>query len=877
MTLFEDICFDLLLEGKSPEEILSMLKYKFKNVPENIIEQIFNLDPTKKKSYTQWVLTHWQEESRLIQDMIRNGKLKKVFDYIFERKDIQLQAYKTVKEMATALLGATEEAIEVDDVDLLTKDSDGPENDFNIVFRSGNWIIAVPNTYQADAKLGVGSNWCTAGGNGNYNGKMYFDRYLADYGGCYFVNFNTAASERGEDGKVYPYKRYQFHFESKQFMNIHDDPVNLEDIDMPQEAYEFYESKGYNLSEYGGVSEQQMDQYLERRWNDGYSMSECLSIMREFNDDYEWDENDNASYYVYNSYYDDRDPIDYIRVSPIPIYSDEENDIYIVNGNPNDNTNFSIGELPSYFGEREYKPIVLKKDDDNYSFTETISFYCLTPDKKNLFYISEGNNGGSAVGFAGNVFSEQDFQIVPNTKRFSVNSENQLAVENVMLSDINFPGVNYLYEISWDNGYHSLVGLSSEGGIEFIIRADIPANGERFVNENGVIKGKFKTYGATEEKEMKFSHIISQFDDEHYLVAINSEGTLKNILDTKTNNLALEGGFNIIFNSNIFIKDTVIAGDLNTGVALYSLTTGKMLTPKYKKYGVGAADILWFSNNKYYLTTRDLQTHGPFIHVTNTLNEPRKIFLQKEGAMESVLFDEAEGKFVMEGLRFPPNPFTNNRTAIVAQKDNNVILLSTKNYKVLAIDLSENELIGRKNNTDERNQCLIEGFGIFQFKDGKFNAVNIENGQKLLPHNVDFISNREFYEQYKKFKVHFTMIITIVVDGDRCFLYDNNGNVHPSPQGLRCDNGKVDADLFEFTANNIKFSYNISENDFFVDTETIPNYDDKNNFYAWRSIGNLDEKTRNYLYSLIMPQSQQANIMREFKEFLRRMDDLNKE
>ena len=98
MTLFEDICFDLLLEGKSPEEILSMLKYKFKNVPENIIEQIFNLDPTKKKSYTQWVLTHWQDESRLIQDMIRNGKLKKVFDYIFERKDIQLQAYKTVKK-----------------------------------------------------------------------------------------------------------------------------------------------------------------------------------------------------------------------------------------------------------------------------------------------------------------------------------------------------------------------------------------------------------------------------------------------------------------------------------------------------------------------------------------------------------------------------------------------------------------------------------------------------------------------------------------------------------------------------------------------------------------------------------------------------------
>ena len=78
-----------------------------------------------------------------------------------EHKDVQLQAYDTIEEPLEAF------AAEEDTV--LTK-SDKPTtilmnrgwkeevdsrlaNDFDVVFNDDDWLIAVPNTYEADCKL----------------------------------------------------------------------------------------------------------------------------------------------------------------------------------------------------------------------------------------------------------------------------------------------------------------------------------------------------------------------------------------------------------------------------------------------------------------------------------------------------------------------------------------------------------------------------------------------------------------------------------------------------------------------------------------------------------------------------------------------------
>ena len=78
----------LLLEAKSPEEIKKILTYKYvqgKNVPEIVFEKIFNADPTKKKSYANWMLMHWGDEQQWIQKLILEDRLNSFFHYFQSR------------------------------------------------------------------------------------------------------------------------------------------------------------------------------------------------------------------------------------------------------------------------------------------------------------------------------------------------------------------------------------------------------------------------------------------------------------------------------------------------------------------------------------------------------------------------------------------------------------------------------------------------------------------------------------------------------------------------------------------------------------------------------------------------------------------------
>lgn len=78
----------LLLEAKSPEEIKRIYEYQFvegKGVPQEILDQVFELDPTKKKTFTKWLLLKWPDESNLIRSSLSNGKIGEMFRYFQER------------------------------------------------------------------------------------------------------------------------------------------------------------------------------------------------------------------------------------------------------------------------------------------------------------------------------------------------------------------------------------------------------------------------------------------------------------------------------------------------------------------------------------------------------------------------------------------------------------------------------------------------------------------------------------------------------------------------------------------------------------------------------------------------------------------------
>jgi hypothetical protein len=102
-----------------------------------------------------------------------------------------------------------------------------------IVFRGPQWTIAkVEDKGQLgkDAACFYGGNqlepskgetrWCTSA-----PGLSWFDRYIKD-GPLYVIIPNTTEGKRGEVSGL-PAERYQFHFPSNQFMDVHDQQKDL--------------------------------------------------------------------------------------------------------------------------------------------------------------------------------------------------------------------------------------------------------------------------------------------------------------------------------------------------------------------------------------------------------------------------------------------------------------------------------------------------------------------------------------------------------------------------------------------------------------------------------------------------------------------------
>lgn len=82
------------------------------------------------------------------------------------------------------------------------------------VYEDSKWVIYVPKTYEASCKLGQGTTWCTATTSGDYYYKSYTKQ------GKLYIIIN----------KNEPDEKYQFHFESEQFMDKDDMHINLSDF-----------------------------------------------------------------------------------------------------------------------------------------------------------------------------------------------------------------------------------------------------------------------------------------------------------------------------------------------------------------------------------------------------------------------------------------------------------------------------------------------------------------------------------------------------------------------------------------------------------------------------------------------------------------------
>lgn len=314
--IISESIYDVLLnEAKTPEEILKVTKYKYKDVvPEDFIDNVFAIDPTKKKSFTRWACEMYKKGDKDIVHDLNNGTLSKIFEFFSKNSNkFSLSDIQTVQD-------AKDYAFRVTLNELLEKKGDGPENDFEYKDVDNKWGVAKYNTYKASKKLGQDCVWCTANwyGNGEYYYKEYTDN------GDIFILFDKTKSERCNK-RMYDFKRYQIFFgeyKENEFNNSKNEAVLPDEIGFTETLYDYFEDLGFDVKYWFRSLEDRYEEYLNWRYENclgGFEINgEHFSILPEYEENYDIRNIEDCSFCV---------------------YSDEE-DCYEINGSPYENKEF---------------------------------------------------------------------------------------------------------------------------------------------------------------------------------------------------------------------------------------------------------------------------------------------------------------------------------------------------------------------------------------------------------------------------------------------------------------------------------------------------------------------------------------------------------
>lgn len=774
--LTEQIDFERLIEeGKDPVEIL---KYKYQDVPSDIIDHIISIDPTKKKSYSQWVLSKWNDESSSIVKYLKNGKLSRLFSFLKKQNAVQAKSFPSVAGAVEMYVPdypvwhkSKEPTVYVDNIK--KEVSSELANDFDILYSSDEWMVIVPNTYEAECQLAEGMHWCTANAFGN--GKSYYRQYLNDYGGKYYVNVDLRKGETSHDnGKEYPYTRYQFHFESNQYKDQYDNQIQIEDIDIPEELYEFYENEGYDLNDCRD-EETIYEYYMEQRYNDGYCITPGLLMFPEFDHDYVYHEPDaDTEYFIFDDE-DNEDPIDY-RAFKNPLH---HNDVFVVQ---NPDRYYIMNDAK---GER----VILIRDinyrERGYN-TREWGVYDLIGDYVEVADCVFGittNPAENKKAFC--LFSTNGNTYINN---IDIEADSDFKIE---LRGEDEEGNCYIETIG---KYHSLFVVSPDRGagefIECIVKADIPKNGERFVvNENGVIEGKFKNYrldGEYSEEEKNF---------EDYGISSEISGNVYIVRNTKTD------GY------NIFLKDTgslAIDTDepfikhVNGGFIVYStdgdifiLTDSiKRVEGKYIKCYEDKADSGYLigtnGDGYHFIHTESGKITASFDELMAVAKEHNIVIVKDEFGTK--FFDIANNKFVLNDISIDYKIYN---TVFCKGRLEGYIAINYRTMTTFADGITSVD----KSKSDLYPTITLEN--------GKQNLIDTFKGTKFFENDVDKIIHADLSRQG----------VVVYENDGKGFICNGQGTIISNPNGYQYD---VEFNIYSrslvFSAQNIELSVVVEDN-----------------------------------------------------------------
>ena len=212
------------LTGLVLKEDISAVRQRYPEIDDSTFYKLISFDPTYNPNrdsvgnYGKWILDRYkkgqitEQDFGHLNDVLTRFNTEKKF---LLNKDINL--FKSVQSLDD-YLNNSDNYSEISHRQFVKKNQDDRRNvnleeEASMVFEGDGYEIWVPHSYAASCKLGQNARWCTASTESDY----YYNYYKDRKGGEYYILIN----QNDEDDK------YQFHFETGQFMDIYNTAINV--------------------------------------------------------------------------------------------------------------------------------------------------------------------------------------------------------------------------------------------------------------------------------------------------------------------------------------------------------------------------------------------------------------------------------------------------------------------------------------------------------------------------------------------------------------------------------------------------------------------------------------------------------------------------
>ena len=229
--LLEEIISNALMEGL---DIRAIKEKYYSDIPEDDFGRIVAADPTSGNgarvgAYSKWLLSLYQHMSEMERRRLVDEDLTKAKEYltVFDKYKSQLpQSARNISkyESLPSLYDAIKQFF--DDKphtkgEMKRQIKSGAEK----VYEDERWLVVIPHTKEASCLYGANTQWCTAARENNAFKEYNENGYL-------YINIDKKNN-----------CKYQFHFESNQFMDETDDRIKspiLSTIGATDKLVDFY-------------------------------------------------------------------------------------------------------------------------------------------------------------------------------------------------------------------------------------------------------------------------------------------------------------------------------------------------------------------------------------------------------------------------------------------------------------------------------------------------------------------------------------------------------------------------------------------------------------------------------------------------------------